>query len=837
MLPLPDPDRPHPDYASKRAGTRPDSPPPLPNVPPPLPNAIHQPAASGRGISGASSAGPPVTAETSHRRNSSGRGAGRGRTKKSPVVESGKIILGSIGGLLIGYCVLVYGFRIDIFGTHSGQKPADSERTARRSVASKTEAREAETNTMSQAALAADQRHSPSPALPTTPRHGAVASDRVRVAAAASVVQSEPDAQSQPEQSLSEEPSVELVEQGMDEAGSPDLSALGLTLGTPDKSVAESAPARRQPAVEKEVLATKLAVERKASVPDAQAQIAAQKLASEIYAGSFREAKTAADRIAVATEMVEAALKVPDGSSDQYVLLKTARDIAANSGDVEAALRAAEELAERFDVGTVTMQAETLVTAAGQATAATQCKAVAERAASVIEDLAKEDQYELALSLCKAAEGAARKAEESELVRKLSDMMTGLHGQRERFGRYQQALTALEKEPTDPVANQAAGSYLCFVKGDWERGLAMLALGNSPDFKNVAIIDLRGANSPEDQVAVGDAWWALVEKNEGPERDALRLRAEFWYLKAAPNLPEGLAKLKVKHRLEELSNLGGQISTPTVPVESGGPKLSGERADQVAQLIGEAQAAIDRQDYVEARKKLLRVNQLDEDNPQACFYLGLSAWLVEHNSSDARKYFTGAQKSGQENVACLNNLALVAIRARDVNQAVGYWRKSVDLGSAPEVSHNVGVLFQLTERKRVNLSPAVRAALSERLNSNKVAGEPSHSEARARERPRASDSGGWQFMDFMGESAVPTGWRWPNLMDRTCMQCNGMGSADCPARNCSRGKIRESTFDTIPLPGGHVVRKERIVAVPCDTCDGAGRVSCPFCRDGIDRDF
>ncbi len=146
---------------------------------------------------------------------------------------------------------------------------------------------------------------------------------------------------------------------------------------------------------------------------------------------------------------------------------------------------------------------------------------------SVLEDLAKEDQYELAIRVCEAAEASAQKAKGTALVRKLWDATAELHRGQERFDGYQQALAALEKEPADPAANYAAGWYRCLVKGDWERGAATLALGNEPAFKAAAVLDRRGSNVPDEQVAVGDAWWDLAEKNQGPERYALRIRGRF----------------------------------------------------------------------------------------------------------------------------------------------------------------------------------------------------------------------------------------------------------------------------------------------------------------------
>jgi hypothetical protein len=69
----------------------------------------------------------------------------------------------------------------------------------------------------------------------------------------------------------------------------------------------------------------------KPPVPAAGLQEPAKRAATEIYGGRFRQAKTAAEKTALATEMIEAATKVQDGSRDQYVLLKISRSVNAPS--------------------------------------------------------------------------------------------------------------------------------------------------------------------------------------------------------------------------------------------------------------------------------------------------------------------------------------------------------------------------------------------------------------------------------------------------------------------------------------------------------------------------
>ncbi len=223
----------------------------------------------------------------------------------------------------------------------------------------------------------------------------------------------------------------------------------------------------------------------------------------------------------------------------------------------------------------VSSPAETLQAAARKATTSSQQKAVAEAVVSVVDAVADEGEYELALSLCELARSSAQKTRQFGLAKELAAKIDGLKKLQRTSQEYRDAMALLEKEPTDPAANLAVGRHLCLVKDDWERGVPMLALGSDAELKAVATKDLGGANSAEEQAALGDAWWALAEKTQGPERDTLRLLAGFWYRQAEPSLAGGLAGLKVKQRLEEISKLRREIPTASrVPAASQSPPLA-----------------------------------------------------------------------------------------------------------------------------------------------------------------------------------------------------------------------------------------------------------------------
>ena len=300
-------------------------------------------------------------------------------------------------------------------------------------------------------------------------------------------------------------------------------------------------------------VAAEPAAQPKTPVPDATAQQTAKKAAGELFADRFKQAKTTAEKTALATDMMDAAAKVQAGSADQYVLLRIARDVAAGTGDAATALQAAERLLEQFDEPAAELIGDTLLTAAREATTSAQHKAVAEAALNFAGQLADADQYETALRLCEAARSSAQRARLYPLAKELTGQIEEVKRQQLLSEDYRKALSVLEDKPTDPEANLAAGRHLCFVKGDWKRGVPMLALGSDAAMKGAAIKDLRGATSAEEQAAIGDAWWDLAETWQGEERDTLRLRAGFWYRQAIAEL-EGLSRLKVEQRISQLGS-------------------------------------------------------------------------------------------------------------------------------------------------------------------------------------------------------------------------------------------------------------------------------------------
>ena len=55
----------------------------------------------------------------------------------------------------------------------------------------------------------------------------------------------------------------------------------------------------------------------------------------------------------------------------------------------------------------------------------------------------------------------------------------------------EEATAVLEGKPDDPEANLMVGKYLCFTKGDWEKGLPLLTKSENSRLKLLAERDVR----------------------------------------------------------------------------------------------------------------------------------------------------------------------------------------------------------------------------------------------------------------------------------------------------------------------------------------------------------
>ena len=164
------------------------------------------------------------------------------------------------------------------------------------------------------------------------------------------------------------------------------------------------------------------------------------------------------------------------------------------------------------------------------------------------------EKFDTAKQLGTAAFDVARKSRNSAFIKETAARQGTIIKQMAEIQKAQvevvEAIDALNKNPIDPAANLVVGAYRCFLQGDWNRGISMLALGVDPALKDLALKELNGVTDAVEQAKTGDAWWDLGEKKNALTKKNIQDHAAYWYQQALPGLT-GLVKEKVEKRLQE----------------------------------------------------------------------------------------------------------------------------------------------------------------------------------------------------------------------------------------------------------------------------------------------
>jgi hypothetical protein len=235
-----------------------------------------------------------------------------------------------------------------------------------------------------------------------------------------------------------------------------------------------------------------------------------------------------------------------------------------------------EVIGTEFDVDTLAVQAKMFEKYANAATSADAIAMGLNGGKELINRALTEDRYDVALaviesatSLCERATGAS---DSEEFGKKRAEV--------KRLERLWQQVRAaketLKSDPENPEASLTVGRWIWFQKGDAKRGLSYLAKGSDGALQSLAKQELTlQSTDPDALVSLANAWWELSRKQTGEAQEPLARHAGEWYKMALPKLSEGLTKVLVQRRLEELAS-------PKAPEAESAAKESGNTSGEAA---------------------------------------------------------------------------------------------------------------------------------------------------------------------------------------------------------------------------------------------------------------
>jgi WD40 repeat protein len=294
----------------------------------------------------------------------------------------------------------------------------------------------------------------------------------------------------------------------------------------------------------------------RAAAPDAAEQARAESAIRKIFKDEYARAEgDAAAARELAATLLQQARATTDSPALRFVALREARDLAARAGDLPAAYQAAADLARDFAVDPLLMKTDALTRAAQKAATPEVRRALAEAALGLLDEALAGDGPLEALRLAAFAEGQATRAKSLPLIARAQKRARALEAFRKEFEALRPAAEKLRTDPHDPGANLTMGRYYCLAKGNWARGLPLLALGADAGLKELARRDLAAPLKAAERAALGDGWWDQAEQAQEPDKSALRRRAAYWYQLAVGELA-GAAKDRAAKRLGAVGVVG-----------------------------------------------------------------------------------------------------------------------------------------------------------------------------------------------------------------------------------------------------------------------------------------
>lgn len=289
----------------------------------------------------------------------------------------------------------------------------------------------------------------------------------------------------------------------------------------------------------------------RAPVPSMEARKAAAAKVRDVFGGDVSKATSADAKARLAKELVGHAAGTAD-PIDRYVLLDGARSLAMEAGNVDLVLEVLNAIAAAYFVDADEAEVQALESLAGKAPIDAVGK-IAERLMAAGQKAAASGAIDSAEDIAQSAVKAARRGKDRDLQRTSLEALAAIREQKTVVAREKSLEDKVRQAPDDIDALTALGIYRCFVKGDWDSGIPLLAKGNDPLLRDLARMEAAGAAAGAQHAALGDRWWEFSARAPKDQQAGAETRAQMHYGLALSELT-GLEQARITKRIEEIEH-------------------------------------------------------------------------------------------------------------------------------------------------------------------------------------------------------------------------------------------------------------------------------------------
>lgn len=293
-------------------------------------------------------------------------------------------------------------------------------------------------------------------------------------------------------------------------------------------------------------------------------------------------------------EMLASADGMRSDPAGAYALQVTAIKTAAKAGDLDILKTAVDQHVAMFETDAIEANSVALKEFGeengGALADAVDGRQYIKQALPVIYGLILEDSYDITRDLGQFAVMYESRSGNREFLPDLNRLKSQLLATKNFYARTGDALAELRADPKNAAANSTVGRYVTFIKGDWENGLPLLAMGDNDRLAQMAKADIAThGSSSEQMMTTADAWWDLADSTSNELfKNACRERAAYWYELASQTMPESLAKLHANSRLKEFDRSTG--GSPLASLQKLAKGLGMDLTDALESLKNPARA-------------------------------------------------------------------------------------------------------------------------------------------------------------------------------------------------------------------------------------------------------
>jgi sulfatase modifying factor 1 len=331
-------------------------------------------------------------------------------------------------------------------------------------------------------------------------------------------------------------------------------------------------------------------------------------LIRDAYEADYQAAKESGEPEQLIAQLTTLAEQEAD-SVRKYALLVEAENVASAHDNYKKAVELLDARADLFRVDGLALRGELLKRLAGPKVSADL--ELCDQAIDTARQAMRSERFELAseaaslaVNIAKAIDreqkAAARKQRKkdggnaiappsigADLVKKATALQAQVTATEELFEQYGDAVEKAKTSPDSPSANAVIGSYLCFVRGEWESGLPVLVKGSAAPFGAIAAEELKvmaaAVRKPQQVFELAGKWWDAAEGKSisGEQSDAIRDHAaglyEVVFSALTDPLERRVAESRIKSRPKPLRAAGNGREVPRKPLRVAVNGLGGKR--------------------------------------------------------------------------------------------------------------------------------------------------------------------------------------------------------------------------------------------------------------------